>query len=413
MDNQEGNQSSAVGNMDELAAENKALREEIACLHSTHQANTTVLQTSLAIERDYHESQTRFKTIFEQSSLGNKIIASDLRIIRVNNALTAMLGYSKAELEGTRILDYVRADYEKPLQELQENLWTKQIPSFRIETVLVRKDGSLVWCSVNSVLFRDGEETLGYTILEDITGRKTLEARLQKMYDAQETVMHTVAHDLKNPVHTIKTLTGFLTKEMGKLPATGSPEQSLTFINMIGQACEKVYAIINDLLLIGQMESPHSTFRKQTTHLNPLLAAQLSPFGVTAGQKGVTFRAEVPSEPVLAAIYPEKFARVVDNLLSNAVKFTPEGGVVTVSLREEARKVILKVTDTGVGIPAHLQESVFDKFTRANRRGTGGEATTGLGLFIARQIVELHGGRIWLESNEGEGTAFFVELPKE
>jgi two-component system sensor histidine kinase VicK len=104
-------------------------------------------------------------------------------------------------------------------------------------------------------------------------------------------------------------------------------------------------------------------------------------------------------------------ARVLDNLLSNAVKFTHPGGQITLSLQQEANKVILKVRDNGVGIPQSLQGSVFEKFTKANRSGTEGETTTGLGLFIAKQIVEWHNGKIWLESREGEGTTFYVELP--
>jgi two-component system sensor histidine kinase VicK len=120
-----------------------------------------------------------------------------------------MLGYHREELEGTRILEYVQADYLKAWRELQESLWTKQIPSFGFETVLVRKDGSWIWCSVTSILFKDGGDTLGYTILEDISGRKATEARLKKVYDAQEAIMHTVAHDLKSPIHNIRTLSRF------------------------------------------------------------------------------------------------------------------------------------------------------------------------------------------------------------
>jgi two-component system sensor histidine kinase VicK len=80
-------------------------------------------------------------------------------------------------------------------------------------------------------------------------------------------------------------------------------------------------------------------------------------------------------------------------------------------LQQETKQAILQVRDTGVGIPPSLQGSVFEKFTKANRSGTQGEETTGLGLFIAKQIVEWHNGRIWLESQEGEGTTFYVELP--
>jgi two-component system sensor histidine kinase VicK len=396
----------------QLQAENQALQAKMTQLQAAHQATLQGLEKRLAFEKKHEQSQLRFQTIFEQSKLGNKIIAPDLRILKVNDALVKMLGYSKAELEGTRIIDYARADFESHWQELQENLWARQIPSFRFETVLIRKDGSFLWCAVTSTLYKDGDDTLGYTILEDIANRKDLEARLKKIYDSQETMMHVVAHDLKNPIHIIKSLSGFLQEEVEALPAAVSRQQSITYITMIGAACEKAHAIIKDLLLMGELESRTLTASKQTVDLNHFIESQVALLQVTAQQKGVSILVHVPPGEVRVPIHPEKFARVLDNLLSNAVKFTPEGGQVLVSLRqEETKKVTLQVSDNGVGIPHALQGSVFDKFTKANRQGTEGETTTGLGLFIARQIVELHQGKIWLESREQEGTTFYVELP--
>jgi two-component system sensor histidine kinase VicK len=199
--------------------------------------------------------------------------------------------------------------------------------------------------------------------------------------------MHTVAHDLKNPVHTIKTLSRFLQKQTEKQPAVPDPQKSLQYISMIDEACEKAYRIIEDLLLVGELESTDYALPTQTTDLNTFLQSQVALFRVTAQQKGVAIQEQLPAEPVFAPVHPQKLARVVDNLLSNAVKFTHPGGQITLSLQQEAYKVILQVRDTGVGIPPSLQSSVFEKFTKANRSGTEGEETTGLGLFIARQIV--------------------------
>ena len=106
-----------------------------------------------------------------------------------------------------------------------------------------------------------------------------------------------------------------------------------------------------------------------------------------------------------------RMQQVVSNLLSNALKFTPAGGTVTLGARLHEGKVRLRVQDTGIGIPGKLHNQLFDKFNPTRRTGLHGEATTGLGLFIAKQIVQLHGGDIWLESREQEGTTFFVELP--
>jgi two-component system sensor histidine kinase VicK len=100
----------------------------------------------------------------------------------------------------------------------------------------------------------------------------------------------------------------------------------------------------------------------------------------------------------------------LENLISNAVKFTHAGGEVRISLKNKAQKVLMQVSDTGIGIPSKWQKNIFDKFTKANRKGTQGETTTGLGLYIVKQIVDLHKGKIWVESEENKGTSFFIEF---
>ena len=213
------------------------------------------------------------------------------------------------------------------------------------------------------------------------------------------------------PIHNIRTLSRFLQKQVEKQRAVPAPQKSLQYIAMINEACEKAYQIIEDLLLVGELESSDYALPTQTTDLNTFLESQVALFLVTAQQKGVAIQEQLPIEPVFATVHPQKLARVVDNLLSNAIKFTHPGGQITLSLHQEAKKAILQVRDTGVGIPPFLQSSVFEKFTKANRSGTQGETTTGLGLFIAKQIVEWHHGTIWLESQEQAGTTFYVELP--
>jgi two-component system sensor histidine kinase VicK len=364
----------------------------------------------LLLEREYQESQHRFRTIFELSTFGKKIISSDLEITQVNKALETMLGYNKEELVGTTILAYSHPDFINSWYELQKNLWRKQLPSFHIETCLVRKDGSTMWCSVTSILFQDEGKTLGYTILEDITERKLGEERLQKLYDSQEIVIHTVAHDLKNPIHTIKSLSALLRKDLNSLQNAEKKGQMVTYLSMIDETCDKAYSIIRDLLLIGEMELGNKSLQKESIDLKTFIESQLPAFELYAKQKGVKLNIHLPTEDVYAHINQEKMIRVVENLLSNAIKFTGVGGEITIALKKESQKVQLQVSDTGIGIPEPIQKSVFNKFTKANRQGTGGEATTGLGLYIVKQIVDLHKGKVWLESKENQGTSFYVEL---
>ncbi len=213
MSSQGDNQQDSGEQFRQLQAENEALQAEIASFRSAHRATMEKLEARLAVEQAFKQSQQRFQTIFEQSRLGNKIITPDLRIIKVNQALADMLGYSKTEQEATRIIEYSHPDYVAPWRELQENLWKEQIPSFGIETVLLKKDGSLLWCRVTSILFQDEADTLGYTILEDISLRKEYEALqqqhrrlhqqqalLEAVLEAQEEERRRIAESLHNGV---------------------------------------------------------------------------------------------------------------------------------------------------------------------------------------------------------------------
>jgi two-component system sensor histidine kinase VicK len=274
----------------------------------------------------------------------------------------------------------------------------------------VRKDSSTLWCNVTSILFDDNGQTLGYTILEDITERKSLEEKHKKLYNTQETIIHTVAHDLKNPVLNIKSLSGLLRKDLNLLPDADKKNQAARYVSMIDETCDKAQSIISDLLLIGEMELTNKTLEKESTELKTFIASQLPTFELNAKQKEIKININLPAEDIYAQINQEKMIRVMENLLSNAIKFTNVGGQVTITLKKESQKVQLQVSDTGIGIPGPLQKSVFNKFTKANRQGTKGEATTGFGLYIAKQIIDLHKGKIWLESKENEGTSFYVEL---
>ncbi|GAA4367873.1 hypothetical protein GCM10023185_40130 [Hymenobacter saemangeumensis] len=358
----------------------------------------------------YEQSQVRFRTVFENAPLGQKIITPDLTIRQANPAVAAMLGCTRAEeLVGRKILEFSHPDHRADWQELQERLWEHKLPAFTLETCLVRCDGSSFWCRVHSVLFPDEDGELGYTILEDISDRKSLEAKLKRVYDAQETILQLATHDLKGPIAHIELLTDLLQRELtsraGQAPP---PPEMVHYIGLIQDACAHAHSLLQDVLYIGDLDE--NGLQKRPTDLHAYLTAQLELHRLAAQKKGIALVLDLPPTPLQARLHPEKFGRVFDNLLGNALKFTPAGGTVTVGVRAHEGKTLLTVQDTGIGIPSRLHHTLFDKFNPTRRAGLNGEKTTGLGLFIAKQIVELHGGHIWLESREKEGTTFFVEL---
>jgi two-component system sensor histidine kinase VicK len=380
-----------------LVAENQALRDHIRQLEA-QQATKPAQPGEGSLDE---QSQVRFRTVFENSPLGQKIIGPDLTIRQANAALVAMLGCThRDQVEGHRILDFAHPQYRADWHHLQQQLWAHQLPYFTLETCLIRADGTYFWCQVYSILFLDQGQHLGYTTLIDTTEHKELQASLQRLYDAQETIMHLVAHDVRNSLAHVQLSVALLRQNQGaQLPK---------FLSIIDQAAVQALAILQDVLYIGALDA--TQLPKQPTELNAYLDTQLAAHRLAAQVKGIALVLELPPEPVQVNLNLNKFSRVIDNLLANALKFTPAGGRITVRLGEHEGRPQLAVQDTGVGIPAEYQAHLFDKFSQSAREGLAGESTTGLGLFITQQIVRLHGGKIWVESREREGTTFFIDF---
>jgi two-component system sensor histidine kinase VicK len=389
-----------------LEDQNAALRAEIHQLR----AERTLAQAQQAQSADQAQQQVRFQTIFENSPFGQKIITPDLIIRQANEAVVQMLGCAGLEdVVGHQILEFAHPDHRADWHFLQDRLWHHQLPSFTLETCLLHTDGSSIWCQVTSIRFSDGDQVLGYTQLEDISLRKAVELRLKRLYDAQETIQHLVTHDLRTPIGHIQMLTTLLQGQVdaAQLTADQAPDAAQYFA-LIRQACAMAMKLLKDVLLLGALDA--TSLQLRLSDLNALLTQQLVTHRLAAHEKGLTLNLDLPPQVVQTNLNPDAFGRVVDNLVSNAFKFTPAGGRVIVGLREQAGRVRLTVQDTGIGIPEALLAGLFEKFSSSARAGVGGEASTGLGLFITRQIVQQHRGKIWVESQLGVGTCFFVEL---
>ena len=392
----------------------QSLEDELRALRAENQAlraGRTAAQTQQAKSDADERHQARFRTVFENSPFGQKIITSDLTIRQANQTLVDMLGCADVEdLVDRKIMEFVHPDHQGDWQFLQERLWSHKLPHFSLETCLVRCDGSSFWCQVTSIRFPEGDEELGYTQLEDIGERKALELALKRLYDAQETVLHLVTHDLKTPIAHVQLLADLLQRHVDDLTKqhTDATQNMTRYLGLVRKACADANKLLRDVLCLGSLDARH--LKKEPTDLNAFLQARLFPHRLAAQEKDIVLVMDLPHEAVHANLNPDAFERVVDNLVSNALKFTPAGGRVTVGLQKQPGHTQLTVQDTGIGIPEALQEALFEKFTASARPGVNGESSTGLGLFITKQIVQLHRGKLRVESQEGVGTCFFVEL---
>ncbi|HJW08097.1 MAG TPA: ATP-binding protein, partial [Holophagaceae bacterium] len=227
---------------------------------------------------------------------------------------------------------------------------------------------------------------------------------LQELNEQKNQYLGIVAHDLRNPLHGI-----LLTAEM--IEESSSLEEVRQLAGRISGVGDDMASLINRFLDIAAIDSGNIRPELERFSLKALVEEAVESFLERARRKGIELRTDVPEGPSDVVADPKFMKSVLDNLVSNALKFSPSGRVVELRLDAEGGKVILSVIDQGPGLSADDKARLFQRFTRLSARPTGGEGSVGLGLSIIKHMVDAMGGRIWVESEEGQGATFRVELP--
>ncbi len=231
-----------------------------------------------------------------------------------------------------------------------------------------------------------------------------LYALAQRATRAREDVLSVVSHDLGNPLAAIRLCAAALLES----PPSQLDEQR-DLLQAIGNSADWMSRLIQDLLDVSTIEVGRMSIERRTESLVPILSQVLAMLKAQADERGVQL--EMRTEPDVAPVHGDagRLVQVLANLVGNSLKFTERGGAVTVHAAMRDDEVLLTVKDTGSGIPAEQLPHIFKRYY-TRRRGAS-KSGSGLGLSIARGIVEAHGGRIWVESRIGKGTTFFISLP--
>ncbi len=211
-----------------------------------------------------------------------------------------------------------------------------------------------------------------------------------------------VAHDLRNPISAISAISAMVQPDEN-LPA--DVKELMTLVQISSKNC---LDLISELLDTDFDDEQH--LKIEVINADELLGQCVSLLNFRASDKNQHLILIGNADIKIKGDY-EKLWRVMNNLIVNAIKFSPDGSTIIVESREVEHNILISVKDTGLGIPAEIQDKIFDPFTTARRTGTNGEQPFGLGLYISKQIVDAHKGKIWAESTLGEGTTFYVELP--
>ncbi|GGF08386.1 PAS domain-containing sensor histidine kinase [Hymenobacter cavernae] len=244
-------------------------------------------------------------------------------------------------------------------------------------------------------------------LVDDITATKRMLWHADKYNSKKNTTLEILSHDLAGPFSVLEQMSDYFREVTAPLQ---NPELT-GLIEHMRILCGNSVNLIRDFIDEEFLDSVHITLKRERVDLVEKLRLVLEQYqgGERMLGQRVVFQAE--QTPLYVEMDQNKFMQVINNLFSNAIKFTPEGGTITVAVSREESQAVVRVTDTGIGIPEALQPGLFEKFTKAQRPGLHGERSTGLGMSIIKTIVELHEGAITFHSQEGVGTTFVITLP--
>jgi len=374
-------------------------------------------------ERQLSQAEERFRLLIES--------ARDFAIFHVdpkgfvttwNPGAERMLGWTEKEIVGQSSAVLFTPEDRAALTHEMELRQASETGRSTDERWHVRKDGSRFWGSGVTARVEGGSGgSEGFVkIMRDDTDRKLAEERLlaanvaaekahavaQEASHAKDDFISVVSHELRTPLNTIRLWSRMLRNEN---LATKDREEG---IGMIERAAIAQQQVIDDLFDVSRIASGKLRLGMRETRLADAIRSAVEAVEPVATARGIRLSSEISNDIGIVRADPGRIQQVVWNLLSNAVKFTPTGGRVTVSAQRDDAAVRIVVTDTGIGIRGDFLAQVFDRFRQAEIGTTRKHGGLGLGLSIAKQLVELHGGSIAVTSEgEGKGATFTVNLP--
>jgi|GEM_PF-1202645 len=347
-------------------------------------------------------AEQRYKTIFDNSPAGIFMVDETERIVSWNRFTETMLGMTRDDL------------YLRPVSEIYpEEAWKKikndaassgKKLEHRMEAKLLKKNNDILDADISLMVLKDfrGELVGAIGIIKDISERK----RLDRLKDE---FISTVSHELRTPLTVIRE--GVAQLFEGILGDVNGEQREILQIML--EDVDRLAKIVNDLLDISKIEAGGIELEPRFVFAEEMIQSALNRFHNLVKSKNLKleFKTKGPSKTLRVFIDPAKIAQVLTNLLSNAFKYSADGGKIEVTFFEQEQEVLFSVTDTGIGIPPEEVPRLFSKFVQVGRLiGPGGQGT-GLGLAISKGLVELHGGKMGVESEYGKGSRFFFTIP--
>lgn len=387
---------------EELLDFTKELLEKNTKIEKGFTSSLTDDTLKLSAERDI------LKATLYNASDGVFALNREGKIVTFNKVMEDLTGYSAEEALGKPASESIRLfDESSPLElgtycpimdtEEDKNVYTNN------KVTLVTRSGDKKYVRIVSAVISEGKEVdIGCIVtLTDVT--KEIQLETMKL-----DFVSIAAHELRTPITSIR---GYLALIRDNV-SDKIDESNKKYLDKVILSTDQLHILVENLLNISRIERGSLVLEKSETNWTATVSEVVTRFQETAKNNGVTL-AFIDENKELPKVFVDKtmISEVLSNLLDNALKYTEQGGRVSVLVEQNENEIITNIKDTGIGIPQESLPHIFKKFYRVSTVLKQGKKGTGLGLFISREIVRLHGGRIWVKSDVGEGSIFSFSVP--
>lgn len=357
------------------------------------------------VEEALRESAQRYRTTFEATGTAMFHVLRDATISDVNREVEKIFGYSREEMVGKmRYMELLMPEEVERVKGYSRKLLLGEIESpIQYEIVARHKDGRPIPALITVSVLPGMEESV--ISLLDISDKKAYERELEERAEQMRDFLDIAAHELRHPATLLKGYAMTLEIHGNDM----SPADRREALEAIARGSDRLVGVVEELLEVSRIERGRMVMEEKEEALSPLVERALAEMRAKGVANEITFHAL--GDPGAALVDAEKVVRLLVILLDNAVRYSPQGSPIEVTVERGEKEVVFSVMDRGMGVPEEERERIFERFYQVGDVLHHGGPGLGLGLYIAKSIVEGHGGRIWHEPRKGGGSIFRFTIP--
>ncbi len=377
----------------------------------SHRDSLSLLVKSQRAEAQLGRRNSTLNEIVTHAPLGIARVGPDMKVIDVNPRLAALLRTQPEKMIGSPVANFLHPEEFARVFQVFQPLWKGAVETIESDSRAVRADSTEIWLHWSATAVRNASGHIEYflAMYEDTDSEHAANeaaaahlAGLERLNRLKSEFVALVSHEFRTALVGISGFSEMIRDEDVTL------EEAKGYAGDINKDAERLNRMINEMLDLDRIEAGRLTLHMQPVDINALLEDAVERARASSAQHLIV--CDMDPERPIAQCDPDRIAQVMANLLSNAIKYSPDGGEIAVTSAAVNGNVDVGVRDHGIGIAPDFIQRLFSRYERYEKNTTK-IVGTGLGLAITRQIIELHGGKIWVESQPGAGSDFHFSLP--